>query len=73
MFCTNGVLLRALVTNGSAIFNKLAPRKLGKDDISDITHIIVVLIVSSSTNVLAHAPKHLFFNYCSDLCFYLFF
>ncbi|KAM3221572.1 DExH-box ATP-dependent RNA helicase DExH6 [Capsicum annuum] len=41
MFCTNGVLLRALVTNGSAIFNKLAPRKLGKDDISDITHIIV--------------------------------
>ncbi|MCD7468457.1 hypothetical protein HAX54_006656 [Datura stramonium] len=45
MFCTNGVLLRVLVTNGSASFNKEAPRKMGKDDISDITHIIVVLII----------------------------
>ncbi|KAK4355822.1 hypothetical protein RND71_024793 [Anisodus tanguticus] len=41
MFCTNGVLLRVLVSNGSASFNKEAPRKMGKDDISDITHIIV--------------------------------
>ncbi|XP_060186851.1 DExH-box ATP-dependent RNA helicase DExH6 [Lycium barbarum] len=41
MFCTNGVLLRVLVTSGSARFNKEAPRKMGTDDISDITHIIV--------------------------------
>lgn len=41
MFCTNGILLRVLVTNGSSSFNKEAPGKMGKDDISDITHIIV--------------------------------
>nr|XP_016442949.1 PREDICTED: DExH-box ATP-dependent RNA helicase DExH6-like isoform X1 [Nicotiana tabacum] len=41
VFCTNGVLLRVLVTKGSASFNKKAPRKMGTDDISDITHIIV--------------------------------
>lgn len=41
MFCTNGILLRVLITNGSASFNKEAPGKMGKDPISDITHIIV--------------------------------
>ncbi|CAN4084548.1 unnamed protein product [Withania somnifera] len=41
MFCTNGVLLRVLVTKGSASVTKEAPTKMGKDDISDITHIIV--------------------------------
>ncbi|KAG5596422.1 hypothetical protein H5410_037654 [Solanum commersonii] len=41
MFCTNGILLRVLITNGSASFNKEAPGKMGKDTISDITHIIV--------------------------------
>nr|XP_004243616.1 DExH-box ATP-dependent RNA helicase DExH6 isoform X1 [Solanum lycopersicum] len=41
MFCTNGILLRVLITNGSASFNKEAPGKMGKDPISDLTHIIV--------------------------------
>ncbi|XP_015082740.1 DExH-box ATP-dependent RNA helicase DExH6 isoform X2 [Solanum pennellii] len=41
MFCTNGILLRVLITNGSASYNKEAPGKMGKDPISDITHIIV--------------------------------
>lgn len=60
MFCTNGILLRVLITNGSASFNKEAPGKMGKDPISDLTHIIVVLIIS-------------IFNECSYICFEAFY
>ncbi|KAM7497850.1 hypothetical protein LguiA_022264 [Lonicera macranthoides] len=38
VFCTNGVLLRVLVSKGS---ERVASKKRSKDDLSDITHIIV--------------------------------
>lgn len=41
VFCTNGVLLRVLVTNGSSRLGREASGKKAKDDFSDITHIIV--------------------------------
>lgn len=41
IFCTNGVLLRVLVTQGSDRLEREASRQREKDDISSITHIIV--------------------------------
>ena len=42
VFCTNGILLRVLVSNGG---QKGALKRPGKQDLSDITHIIVVLFL----------------------------
>ncbi|GAB2282467.1 hypothetical protein Dimus_017010 [Dionaea muscipula] len=41
VFCTNGILLRVLVSRGSAGFKAGASRKLSKRDIGDFTHIVV--------------------------------
>lgn len=41
VFCTNGVLLRVLVSKGSGRLNKEASNNLVKQNASDITHIIV--------------------------------
>uniref|UniRef100_A0A5B7AJQ7 Putative ATP-dependent RNA helicase DHX36 n=1 Tax=Davidia involucrata TaxID=16924 RepID=A0A5B7AJQ7_DAVIN len=41
LFCTNGILLRVLVSKGSGRLKTEASKKLAKDDVSDITHIIV--------------------------------
>ncbi|GLT94049.1 hypothetical protein SLE2022_118120 [Rubroshorea leprosula] len=41
VFCTNGVLLRVLVSKGSSRFNIEASNNHAKPDVSDITHIIV--------------------------------
>ena len=41
VFCTNGVLLRVLIAKGSDRLEKVSLRR-EKDDISNITHIIVV-------------------------------
>ncbi|GKV24861.1 hypothetical protein SLEP1_g34411 [Rubroshorea leprosula] len=43
VFCTNGVLLRVLVSKGSSRFNIEASNNHAKPDVSDITHIIVVI------------------------------
>lgn len=50
VFCTNGVLLRVLVTNSK--LNKQALQR-EKDDMSDITHIIVVFSISSLFDLLS--------------------
>ncbi|KDP25957.1 hypothetical protein JCGZ_22947 [Jatropha curcas] len=41
VFCTNGVLLRVLVSKGASRSKKEASNKMTKDDVSNITHIIV--------------------------------
>ncbi|RVW82229.1 DExH-box ATP-dependent RNA helicase DExH6 [Vitis vinifera] len=41
IFCTNGILLRVLVSKGTDRLKPEALRKAAKRDISDITHIIV--------------------------------
>ncbi|KAK9266485.1 hypothetical protein L1049_001691 [Liquidambar formosana] len=41
VFCTNGILLRVLVSKGTGMLKIKGSNKLAKDDISDITHIIV--------------------------------
>lgn len=45
VFCTNGVLLRVLVSKGTERFKAASPKVPEKDAVSDITHIIVVLIL----------------------------
>ncbi|KAA8524176.1 hypothetical protein F0562_010392 [Nyssa sinensis] len=41
IFCTNGILLRVLVSKGSGRLKTEASKKPAKDDVSEITHIIV--------------------------------
>ncbi|OAY62181.2 DExH-box ATP-dependent RNA helicase DExH6 isoform X2 [Manihot esculenta] len=41
VFCTNGVLLRVLVSRGTTRSKREASNKSAKDDVSNITHIIV--------------------------------
>ncbi|KAH7841076.1 hypothetical protein Vadar_025239 [Vaccinium darrowii] len=41
VFCTNGVLLRVLVSRGTGRLKAASPKVPAKDDVSDITHIIV--------------------------------
>ncbi|KAM7495013.1 hypothetical protein LguiB_029622 [Lonicera macranthoides] len=41
VFCTNGVLLRVLVSKGSDRVEREASITMARDDVSDITHIIV--------------------------------
>nr|XP_027064625.1 DExH-box ATP-dependent RNA helicase DExH6-like isoform X1 [Coffea arabica] len=41
LFCTNGILLRVLVSEGSNRMSKNDSKKVAKDEASDITHIIV--------------------------------
>lgn len=45
VFCTNGVLLRVLVSRGTGRLKAASPKLPAKDDVSDITHIIVVLVL----------------------------
>ncbi|KAL7215628.1 hypothetical protein ACSBR1_027724 [Camellia fascicularis] len=41
VFCTNGVLLRVLVSKGTERLNAETSKRLAKDAVSDLTHIIV--------------------------------
>ncbi|XP_052178950.1 DExH-box ATP-dependent RNA helicase DExH6 isoform X2 [Diospyros lotus] len=41
MFCTNGILLRVLVSGGTGGLKSGDSRKLARDNVSDLTHIIV--------------------------------
>ncbi|GFZ10543.1 helicase in vascular tissue and tapetum [Actinidia rufa] len=41
VFCTNGVLLRVLVSKGTGRLKAVSPKTPPRDDVSDITHIIV--------------------------------
>ncbi|XP_057469455.1 DExH-box ATP-dependent RNA helicase DExH6-like [Actinidia eriantha] len=41
VFCTNGVLLRVLVSKGTGKLKAVSPKTPPRDDVSDITHIIV--------------------------------
>ncbi|KAL3510037.1 hypothetical protein ACH5RR_029438 [Cinchona calisaya] len=41
VFCTNGVLLRVLVSKGRERMGKNHSKKVARDEVSDITHIIV--------------------------------
>lgn len=58
VFCTNGVLLRLLVGRGASKLE--ASDKPVKDDISALTHILVVLYLCILTNVI--------FEYHNILC-----
>lgn len=42
VFCTNGILLRVLISSGGGRSKREAGMKTGKQDFPDITHIIVV-------------------------------
>lgn len=47
IFCTNGILLRVLVSRGADISNADATSKPLKDGLKEITHIVVVCIMMS--------------------------
>lgn len=49
IFCTNGVLLRVLVSKGTGRLKAASPKVPEKDAVSDITHIIVVLVLFNLT------------------------
>ncbi|KAG5533942.1 hypothetical protein RHGRI_027960 [Rhododendron griersonianum] len=51
IFCTNGVLLRVLVSKGTGRLKAASPKVPEKDAVSDITHIIVTCLAVPSSHL----------------------
>lgn len=56
MFCTNGVLLRLLISRGANSSKAETGNKSLEDSIMGITHIIVVSFTSVSHEIVKYVP-----------------